>query len=508
MKKMILWIILVSSAVLFVGCDEQQTPETSEFNPHNDTYYQIFVRSFADSDGDGIGDLNGITENLDYLEDFGVTALWLLPINPSPSYHGYDVTDYYGINEDYGTMDDFKNLITEAESRGIKILIDLVINHTSDQHPWYIGAQNPSSAYRDFYIWDNGNAFESFGGGMKDLNLANEEVVLEVQTIMDFYLEMGVHGFRLDAAKHFFAKPGIAGVDLKNTLFINELNRFIKEKHPDSYIVSEVFEYSDIIYPDYYIGSDSVYNFFGYKTIKDKVGLGESRALFVRNLERFYDNIREVDPYFVDAPFLTNHDLDRLASTPGFSTYDSLAKLKLASRILLTLPGSPFIYYGEELGMKGYRDYGNDGQNVPGYGVAYDEYRRTPFLWGDSEIETTWFPDAQNDATATLNEQKDDADSLYHTYRTMNHLRLDHVALRYGNDFIPYRDNDTFIQGYVRSYQDENEDQTLLIIHNLSSSDTFDLDFPFEELMYGDLTLAPYESLVVEIDTDLIEDYT
>jgi len=107
-----------------------------------------------------------------------------------------------------------------------------------------------------------------------------------------------------------------------------------------------------------------------------------------------------------------------------------------------------------------------------------------------------------------LNEQKDDVDSLYHTYRMMNHLRLDHVALRYGNDFLPYRDNDTFIQGYVRSYQDENEDQTLLIIHNLSSSDTFDLDIAYETLLYGDLALDPYESLIVEIDTDLIEDYT
>lgn len=501
-------MIVIASAVFVVGCDGQTTTEESELNPHNDTYYQIFVRSFADSDGDGIGDLNGITENLDYLEDFGVTALWLLPINPSPSYHGYDVTDYYGINEDYGTMDDFQNLIAEAESRGIKVLIDLVINHTSDQHPWYVSAQNPRSAYRDYYIWDNGNAFESFVGGMKDLNLANEEVVFEIQTIMDFYLEKGVHGFRLDAAKHFFDKPGIVGVDLKNTLFINDLNRTIKENHPDSYIVSEVFEYSEIIYPDYYIGSDSVFNFFGYRTIGDKVGRGESRSLFVRSFERFYDSIRDVDPTFVDAPFLTNHDLDRLASTPGFSSYDSLEKLKLASRILLTLPGSPFIYYGEELGMKGFRDYGNDGQNVPGYGVAYDEYRRTPFLWGDSAIETTWFPDDQNDATPTLNEQKNDENSLYHTYRTMNRLRLEHVALRYGNDFVPYRGNDTFIQGYVRSYQDENNDQTLLIIHNLSSSDTFDLEFEYEQLIYGNLELAPYESLVVEIDRDLIEDYT
>lgn len=504
-------MVLVSAVILIVGCEEQTTNgenQESEFNPHNDTYYQIFVRSFADSDGDGIGDLNGITENLDYIEDFGATAIWLLPINPSPTYHGYDVTDYYDINEDYGTMDDFKDLIEEARSRDIEILIDLPINHTSDQHPWFVSAQDPLSEYRDFYVWEDGNAFESFVGGMKDLNLENEAVVSEIESIMEFYLEMGVHGFRLDAAKHFFDKPGVVGANLKSALFINELNLALEEDYPDSYIVSEVFDYQDFVYPDYYIGSDSVYNFFGQKTILDKVGLGNNRSLFVRNFERFYDNIREVDPDFVDAPFLTNHDLDRLASTPGFSSHDSLAKLKLASRILLTLPGSPFIYYGEELGMKGYRDYANDGQNVPGYGIAYDEYRRTPFLWGDSEIETTWFPDQQNFATPSLAEQKEDEESLYHTYRTMNHLRLDHVALRYGNEFLPYRENDVFIQGYVRSYQDGDHDQALLILHNLSSSDTFDLDLEYEELIHGDLELEPYGSLIVEIDPDLIEDYT
>ena len=169
MKKWIILILIIISTFTMVACQKDEPSDPTEpvetidlfaVNPHNDIYYQIFVRSFADSNGDGIGDLNGIIENLDYLEDLGITALWLLPINPSPSYHGYNITDYYDIHPDYGTLDDFSNLIEEAALREIKIVIDLVINHTSDQHPWYESArQSVNSPYRNYYIWNNGVAF-------------------------------------------------------------------------------------------------------------------------------------------------------------------------------------------------------------------------------------------------------------------------------------------------------------------------------------------------------------
>ena len=477
-------------------------------NPHNDIYYQIFVRSFADSTGNGIGDLNGITQNLDYLEALGITALWLLPINPSPSYHGYNVTDYYDIHPDYGTMEDFDHLIAEASLRGIKIVIDLVINHTSDQHPWFVSARSSSSSpYRDYYIWQGNNAFESFVGGMKDLNLNNPEVVLEVKNMMDFYLEKGVAGFRLDAAKHFFDKPGVVGADLLNSLFILELNRHIKTNFPNSFIVSEVFDYNYIALEDYYIGSDSVFNFHAASQIWNSVGNGNNRSNFANNLKRAYDAFRWINPDFVDSPFLTNHDLDRLASMGGFNGINGFERMRQATVVLLTLPGSPFIYYGEELGMKGYRDYSQDGAHVPGYGVAYDEYRRTPFLWGNPTIETTWFPDTQNFETQPVHIQIEDPNSLLNLYKTLTHLRLNVPALMYGNHFETFNGNSTQIQGYVRSFSYGDFEQAVLIIHNLSSDVRY-VDVDYLNILYGSLELEPFGSVILEIDPSLIGDYT
>ncbi|TNF06594.1 MAG: hypothetical protein EP317_06265, partial [Bacillota bacterium] len=476
MKKLLLLFIIGFSLITIISCqDDLPTDPTVvpteptvvptepteptiipvdlfEENPTNDVYYQMFVRSFADSDDDGIGDLNGITANLDYLEDLGITALWLLPINPSPSYHGYNITDYYDIESDYGTLEDFQNLIDEAAARNIKIVIDLVINHTSDQHPWFISAQQSvNSPYRNYYIWNNNQAFESFVGGMKDLNFNNEEVKDEVKDIMDFYLEMGVHGFRIDAAKHLLEG---GNVSINNSLLLFEFNAHIKENYPHSFIVSEVFDYYYTVLSDYYIGSDSVFNFYMASNVWDKIGNGNSRYMFSSNLEKAYDSYRDIRPDFVDSPFIGNHDLDRIASTQGFNGASSQEKLKLAASVLLTLPGSPFIYYGDEIGMKGYR---YEGTNIPGYGVVYDEYRRQPLLWGNSDIQTTWLPsDGSNANTPNILIQQNDENSLFRHYQTMIGLRKDNPALMFGNYFKEFKDNNSNIQGYIRYYQFED----------------------------------------------------
>ncbi|MDO9629971.1 MAG: alpha-amylase family glycosyl hydrolase [Acholeplasmataceae bacterium] len=515
MKKILSLFALIFILILMTACNQNPTepndPTPSdptevinlrEVNPTNDVYYQIFVRSFADSNGDGIGDLNGITDNLDYLEELGITALWLLPINPSPSYHGYSVTDYYDIESDYGTMADFENLIEKAAAKDIKIVIDLVINHTSDQHPWYLSAfASSSSPYRDYYIWQGNNAFESFVGGMKDLNFRNPAVIEEVKNIMDFYLDKGVHGFRVDAAKHLL--EGI-NAPFENTLLLLDLNLHIKEKYPNSFIVSEVFEYNYLAYADYYIGSDSVFNFSAASNIWDKVGNGNNRHLFVSNLKRGYDAFRYIDPDFVDSPFIGNHDLDRIASMGGFSTFNTKEKITLAARILLTLPGSPFIYYGDELGMKGYR---YEGTNIAGYGVVYDEYRRQPFLWGNSLIETTWLPsDGSNNSTQNLAAQRADQNSLFNVYKDIIEVRRNNPALMYGNDFSAYKGNNSSIQGYVRHYQYETINQAVLVIHNLSS-DPITVSLEYQELLYGSLNMAGYGTLIVTIDPAKIGDY-
>lgn len=522
-KKIYQTLLAVSFVFLIIACKPVIDPNpidpidpTIDFtasNPHHDVYYEIFVRSFADSDGDGIGDLQGIVENIDYLVDLGITALWLMPINPSPSYHGYDVTDYYDVNPDYGTLDDLQDLIQVASQHDIKIVLDLVINHTSDQHPWYNDARSStSSPYRDFYIWQGNSAFESFVGGMKDLNLANEAVVDEVKSIMDFYLEMGIHGFRLDAAQHFFQNPGVTGVTLKNAFFILDINQHIKENYPGSFIVSEVFQYSYTTYVDYYIGSDSVFNFDIRQNLIEKIGQGSNRHLFTNNLRRMYNAFAEINPDFVDTPFITNHDLDRIASTQGLGTSGRQPAVHQMARVLLTLPGSPFIYYGDELGMKGYRDYGQTaGVQVSGYGTAYDEFRRTPFLWANETTLTTWFPNdtiyANNADVKTAEDQMQDSTSLFHTYKEIIAIRKATPALMYGNYFVPYQNNSANLQGYIRYYQQDDYQQAVLVLHNLSYN-TIEINLDYLEVIFGELSISPFGTLILEIDPDLIGAYS
>lgn len=510
MKKIIILLFMIIISISLYACNEDPTDptdpidETYDFeliNAQNDVYYQIFVRSFADSDGDGIGDLNGITQNLDYLEELGITALWLLPIHPSPSYHGYDVTDYYDVNPDYGTIEDLEKLIEEAEQRDVKIVLDLVINHTSDQHPWFQEAvSNPNSPYRDYYIFENGSAYSYFVGGMMDLNFENPDVIDEIYNIVDFYLNKGVHGFRLDAAMHFI--EGINS-DWENTLFLLNLKAHMRQINPDSYVLPEVFVPQYNLIADYYIGADSLFNFYARQEILGKVGAGNSRYLFTSNLDKSYEAFRDVDPEFIDAPFISNHDVDRIASSQGFVNQPE--KLALASRVLLTLPGNPFIYYGDELGMKGTR---YEGTNIPGYGVVYDEYRRQPFMWGMPTYQTTWLPsDGSNDDTLDLEAQKLDQTSLYHSYKNMIEIRENTPALMYGNYFEPFKDNNYQIQGYIRYYQYEDFEQAVLVIHNLDSNDVI-VDIEYLNFIYGEsLTIEGYQSIIVEIDPDEIEAY-
>jgi glycosidase len=194
-------------------------PQGSEgFAWWNDTvFYEIFVRSFYDSDCDGVGDIQGIIEKLDYLNDgdpntssdLGITGIWLMPINPSPSYHGYDVTDYYNINPDYGSMEDFEQLLEEAHARGIRVIIDLVVNHSSSKHPWFVDSMSPGSEYRDWYLWqdelpginwhssENGYYYALFWSEMPDFNYQNPEMVAEMNAIANFWVgDVGVDGFR------------------------------------------------------------------------------------------------------------------------------------------------------------------------------------------------------------------------------------------------------------------------------------------------------------------------
>lgn len=247
------------------GVDEGGREDDAASGDAN-AFHEMFVRAFHDSDGDGIGDLNGITEKLDYIRDMGFSGIWLTPIHPSPSYHGYGVTDYYAVHPDFGTMDDFERLVREAHARDIRIILDLVVNHTSSKHPWFLEAsRDPGSPKRDWYVWADegantaaagaiggrawhpapaGHYLGIFWDGMPDLNPDNPEVLEEMLNIARFWLDKGVDGFRLDAAKHLYEnfphEAGNPAVADKNTAWWRAFRAGLDAVKPDVYLVGEV----------------------------------------------------------------------------------------------------------------------------------------------------------------------------------------------------------------------------------------------------------------------------
>jgi len=473
--------------VLFFGMISGCTPKPEEvdlddLHPRNDIYYQLFVRSFADSDSDGIGDFKGITENLPYLKELGIGGIWLLPIHPSPSYHGYDVSDYYAVNPEYGTMDDFEELIKEADKLGIRIMIDLVLNHSSTENEWFQKSMAGNPNYRDWYVWIdstsprksavgswNQTLFHGTGSSlyagyfshtMPDFNVTNPVVIEEFNNIGRFWLEKGVTGFRLDAALHFFGTNEYVGITdfMENVLLLRRFRNKMREVNPDVYITGEIWD-NVVIYSEFYRGVDSPLNFDAGNIILNTAVVG-GNAGYSNRLNMLYNTFSLVNSKFVDAPFLKNHDQDRVASLPGMT----LSAMKLSAEMLLTLPGSPIIYYGEELGMKG----------VKSSGPAWDETRRLPLKWGNS-YQATWFPDTFNSTVLSVSDQLSDQDSLLSTYQRIAKVRNDNPALKYGNSFIPYRNGSYVLQGFYRAFEYEDIQQLVVVLHNFSNND---IDMP------------------------------
>ena len=456
-------------------------------------FYEIFVRSFADSDGDGIGDFKGLISKLDYLNDgnpdtdtdLGIGGIWLMPINPSPSYHGYDVTNYRDINPDYGTMDDFRTFLNEAHKRGIKVIMDLVVNHTSKEHPWFTqSAADPNSPYRDWYVWaedqgravsgtsaaGSGNPWHSLNGGhylgifwdgMPDLNLDNPEVRKEMIEIGQFWLEQGVDGFRLDAAKHIYEDlltDKSQETTNKNVAWWQEFRSGLNEVKPDAYLVGEIWDPSAALISSYLDKAlDSGFNFGLAETILSSVK-NEKDANIPFTLERTYKLYSEKSGgNFVDATFLTNHDQNRVMT----QLEGDVPHAKMAASLLLTLPGNPYIYYGEEIGM---------------FGAKPDELIREPMRWtpDDSEGQTTWEP-AKNNAGIkglSVSEQTGDSASLLSHYRQLIRMRNEIPALKDGA-IQEYTTDQPGITAFVRL----TEDQAVLVAHNLTGQElTVSLD--------------------------------
>jgi len=508
-KRTLLILTLLFTIIGLVACKQDSNRDynfSKEF-PKNDIYYQIFVRSFADSDGDGIGDLNGITNKLDYLEDLGITAIWLTPIHPTDSYHGYEVVDYYAINPEFGTMDDFENLLKEAKDKNIKVIMDAVFNHSSPNNLWYQDSLNDlTSPYREFYIWSSNEpgktGHESFPNS-RDLNLKSEALKQELVRVLEFYLEKGVAGFRFDAVRHYFNKPYNQNYssqpDFEGGMVLRYLKQEISKNYPDAYFIGEYFEYSINSYEDFYLGADSMFNFEISRFFQQR-----RYSNLQLSLNRIYESLDNFNPNAIDAPFITNHDLDRFASM-----VDTEEDIKQAAKILLTLPGNPFIYYGDEIGMKGRR---LEGGNVLGYEdqngnpiTVYDEPRRQPFLWGtEDSAMTTWFPLIDgNDEVKIASAQQKDKDSLYNTYKEMIQIRKDNPALFYGNKITRINSIPGSI-AFIREIELDNFKQYILVVHNITSA-TKEIEFDVIREIYGSKTLEPQQTYIAEISSNVIE---
>ncbi|WP_244364069.1 alpha-amylase family glycosyl hydrolase [Paenibacillus cellulositrophicus] len=452
-------------------------------------FYEVFVRSFYDSNGDGIGDLKGLTQKLDYLndgnlattDDLGVGGIWLMPIQPSPSYHGYDITDYEGINPDYGTLEDLQELIAEAHKRGIKVIMDLVLNHTSTQHPWFVSAsKDPGSKYRDWYVWaedqklsptgvsaaGSGSPWHALNGshylatfweGMPDLNYDNPEVRAEAVRIGQYWLKLGMDGFRVDGAKHIYenlqSDRGQAAT-AKNTAWWQEFRTGMNPVNKEAYIVGEVWENSAAAIAPYLDQAfDSGFNFSLAESILSAVKdeKDNSLAFTLQRTQQFYG--KQSQGQFTDAIFLSNHDQDHVMSQLDGNPDHA----RMAAALLLTLPGNPFIYYGEEIGMRG---------------VKPDERIREPMVWSDLSPQpgqTSWEqPLLTGEAAKGISVQSESADpnSLLSTYRDLIRWREDVPALRDG-DIQSYDSGNPAVVSFVR----RSAQQTVLVLHNLSGKE-------------------------------------
>lgn len=437
-------------------------------------FYEVFVRSFYDASGDGIGDFKGLTQKLDYLndgnpntkEDLGITGIWLMPMMQSPSYHGYDVADYYATEPDFGSMQDFEAFIAAAHARGIKVIIDLVMNHSSSQHPWFTQSANNQNGYRDWYVWSDNNPgvigpfgqpiwhpkngdyyYGLFWDGMPDLNYTHPPVQEEMFNIVKFWLDKGVDGYRLDAVKYLVEDGPVLENTSQTYAFLEAFNTVYKTQNPEAFTVGEVWSSTQSIIP--YVQNDRLdvcFEFGLAGAILDAVNNGNPVSL-----ENQLETVQNAYPALQYGTFLTNHDIDRVYSTLGASP----EKMKLAASIYLTLPGIPFVYYGEEIGLTGTGDHLNI---------------RRPMHWTDGNHAgfssvTPWQGLGGNYLTNNVQDMDGDPNSMLRHYKRLIHLRNEQVALRRGQTQL-LEHNDAKVFGFARIHSNEG----ILVVSNTGAT--------------------------------------
>ena len=438
--------------------------------------YEVFVRSFYDSDGNGIGDLDGLIRKLDYINDgnpasrtdLGASCIWLMPVTASPSYHGYDVSDYYRVEPAYGTNDDFKRLVAEAHRRGIKVLVDMVLNHSSSAHPYFQSAlRDTMSTYRNWYrfsptplgkgpwgaeAWHRSPVraeyyYGAFSSEMPDLDYHTPAVREEAKRIATFWLrEMGVDGFRLDAIPYLVEDGdclmGCAGTHA----FLREYAAHVRSIEPGAYTVGEAWGNIAAVLPYY---PDQLTSQFAFE-LSDSL-LAAVRRGSVGGMLAGYLRLQDTLPAYRWSPFLSNHDGTRAMTALG----GDVARSKTAATLLLTLPGLPFVYYGEEIGMTGDKP---------------DPRLRTPMQWSPGPgvgftSGTPWERPQPDSPTTNVEAENADPGSLLNLYRRLIHLRQANEALATGI-LVPLSAGSSQVAAYLR----RTDDHAVLVVANLGAA--------------------------------------
>ncbi len=477
--------------------------------------YELYVRAFGDADGDGHGDLRGVTERLDYVRDLGVDVVWLLPISPSPLRDdGYDVSDFTAIHPDYGDLDDFRALLAAAHERGLKVITDLVLNHTSTDHPWFQASRRREDGKDEWYVWSDDPqryadarviftdseasnwTFDEVRGQyywhrffhhQPDLNYDHPDVRAAMKDVVRFWLELGIDGFRLDAIPYLYEREGTNCENLSEThAFLKELRAFIDDLAPGVLLLGEVNQWPDDTLPYFGNGYDEMPLLFHFPVMpRVWKAVAEGSAEPIRWI---LDRTPAIPPSCQWVVFLRNHDeltLEMVTDEERAFMYAHYApepamrlnvgirrrlaplcdferpRIELLHSILMTLPGTPIVYYGDEIGM------GDDVRLPDRNGV------RTPMQWDDgpgagftgAERPFAPFPEGRS-APAHVNvaAAERDPDSLLHWMRALIATRKDHPALG-GGSFAMLPSPDPVLAVFLSTHHDD----AVVAIHNLAA---------------------------------------
>lgn len=528
--------------------------------------YQIYPRSFQDSDGDGIGDLRGIINRLDYLQQLGITAIWLSPVYKSPNDdNGYDISDYQDVMDEFGTMEDMEELIEQANDAGINIIMDLVVNHTSDEHKWFVEARKSvDNEYRDYYIWRDGidgqvpNGLTSIFSGtaweldeasgqyflhlfskrQPDLNWENEKVRQEVYDMMNFWLDKGVGGFRMDVIDLVGKMPDleITGNGPKLHDYLQEMNHKTFGSH-DVLTVGETWGATPEIaklYSDPKRQELSMVFQFEHVSLDQQEGKDkwDLKPLRVADLKRVLAKWQtSLGNEGWNSLFWNNHDLPRIVSRWGNDQQFHDQSAKMFAVLLHMMKGTPYIYQGEEIGMTNYPIMNIDEvEDIEAVNMYYDrlangyavediiaaintkgrDNARTPIQWDDSDnagftTGTPWLHVNPNYKHINVQHNLENTDSIFHTYRRLIQLRQNNPIIVWGDfELIENTPEDVF--AYYRLY----EGQKWLVVANISSQENeFSVDeevteiiisnYYRQEIVVKQVTLQPYEVFAVRV---------